>query len=42
MYIYPMKKRKQLANKIAEFYEDIESQRSESQKMRLQTDLEFQ
>ena len=37
-----MKKRKQLANKIAEFYEDIESQRNQSQKMRLQTDLEFQ
>ena len=41
-YTYPMKKRKQLANKIAEFYEDIESQRNQSQKMRLQTDLEFQ
>ena len=42
-HTYPMKKRKQLANKTAEFYEDIESQHSnQSQKMRLQTDLEFQ
>ena len=42
-HTYPMKKRKQLANKIAEFYEDIESQHSnQSQKMRLQTVLEFQ
>ena len=40
---YPMKTSKELANKIAEFYGDIESQRSnQSQKMRLQTDLEFQ
>ena len=41
-YTYPMKKRKQLANKIAEFYEDIKSQRRGDQKIRLQTDLEFQ
>ena len=40
---YPMKTSKELANKIAAFYGDIESQRSnQSQKMRLQTDLEFQ
>ena len=40
-YTYPMKRRKQLAAKIAEFYEDIKPQRRGSQKMRLQTDLNF-
>ena len=43
-YTYPMKKRKQLASKISQFYEDIKSQRQlqPNTKMRLQTDLEFQ
>ena len=40
IYTYPMKKRKQLANKVSEFYNDIKSKRQG--KMRLQTDLEFQ
>ena len=35
-----MRKRKQLASKVSEFYSDIKSQGQG--KMRLQTDLEFQ
>ena len=37
IYVYPMKNRSLLAKKLAIFYEDIQSKRTE--KMRLQTDL---
>ena len=40
--VYIFYEKKKTANKIAEFYEDIECLHSnQSQKMRLQTDLEF-
>ena len=41
VYVYPMKKRSNLARKLEFFYQEIESKR-ENEKMRLQTDLEFQ
>ena len=37
IYVYPMKNRSLLAKKLAIFYEDIQSKRTE--KVRLQTDL---
>ena len=42
-YTYPMKKRTQLALKLANFYADIKSQREleGNKRMRLQTDLEL-
>ena len=39
IYVYPMKNRSLLAKKLRLFYEDIENKRTD--KMRLQTDLEF-
>ena len=40
IYTYPMKKRNLLKKKIEKFYEEVSQKRKE--KMRLQTDLEFQ
>ena len=40
IYTYPMKKRNLLKKKMEEFYEEVSPKRKE--KMRLQTDLEFQ
>ena len=41
VYVYPMKKRSNLARKLELFSQEIESKR-ENEKMRLQIDLEFQ
>ena len=41
VYIYPMKKRLNLASKLEKFYEEINSKRKNSGLLRLQTDLEF-
>ena len=43
VYIYPMKNKSNLARKMELFYKEIELKRQETdEKMRLQTDLEFQ
>ena len=41
VYIYPMKKRLNLASKLEKFYEDIKTKRKNNEVLRLQTDLEF-
>ena len=42
VYIYTMKKRSNLVNKLEIFYREIQPKRRENKRMRLQTDLEFQ
>ena len=42
IYIFPMKNRSNLARKLELFYKEISSIRKNSEKIRLQTDLEFQ
>ena len=42
VYIYTMKKRSNLVNKLEIFYREIQPKRKENERMRLQTDLEFQ
>ena len=42
IYTYPMKKRHLLADKLALFYREIEPKRKDDEKIRLQTDPEFQ
>ena len=42
IYVYTMRKRSNLVNKSETFYKEIESKRSKNEKMRLQTDQEFQ
>ena len=42
IYVYTMRKRSNLVNKLETFYKEIESKRSKNEKMRLQTDQEFQ
>ena len=42
VYIYTMKKRSNLVNKLEIFYREIQPKRRENEIMRLQTDLEFQ
>ena len=42
IYVYTMRKRSSLANKLEKFYQDIQKKRSDNEKMRLQTDQEFQ
>ena len=40
VYVYPMKARKSILNKMETFYEDVKGKR-QGQKTRLQTDQEF-
>ena len=42
VYVYTMRKKSNLVNKLETFYKEIESQRNKNEKMRLQTDQEFQ
>ena len=42
VYVYTMRKKSNLANKLEIFYKEIESKRNKNEKMRLQTDQEFQ
>ena len=42
IYVYTMRKRSNLVNKLETFYKEIESKRVKNEKMRLQTDQEFQ
>ena len=42
VYIYTMKKKNNLVNKLEAFYKEIETKRNKNEKMRLQTDQEFQ
>ena len=42
VYVYPMRKRSNLSQKLELFYKEIESKRIKNERMRLQTDLEFQ
>ena len=42
IYVYTMRKRSSLASKLEKFYQDIQKKRSDNEKMRLQTDQEFQ
>ena len=42
IYVYTMRNRSSLANKLEKFYQDIQKKRSDNEKMRLQTDQEFQ
>ena len=42
VYIYTMRKKSNLVNKFETFYEEIEPKRNKNEKMRLQTDQEFQ
>ena len=42
IYVYPIKNKSNLARKIEIFCKEIEPKRTENEKMRLQTDLEFQ
>ena len=42
IYVYTMRKRSNLVNKLETFYKEIESKRAKNEKMRLQTDQEFQ
>ena len=41
IYTYPMKSRRQIRQRLEEFYEEVESKRK-SKKMKLQVDQEFQ
>ena len=42
VFVYPMRKRSNLSQKLELFYKEIESKRIKNERMRLQTDLEFQ
>ena len=42
IYVYTMRKRSNLVNKLENFYKEIEVKRNKNEKMRLQTDQEFQ
>ena len=42
IYVYTMRKRSNLVNKLETFYKEIEVKRNKNEKMRLQTDQEFQ
>ena len=42
IYVYNMRKRSNLVNKLETFYKEIESKRVKNERMRLQTDQEFQ
>ena len=42
IYVYTMRKRSNLVNKLETFYKEIESKRVKNERMRLQTDQEFQ
>ena len=42
IYVYTMKKRSNLVNKLETFYKEIEPKRAKNERMRLQTDQEFQ
>ena len=42
VYVYTMRKKSNLVNKLETFYKEIESKRNKNEKMRLQTDQEFQ
>ena len=42
VYVYTMRKRSNLYNKLEIFYKEIQPKRNENEKMRLQTDQEFQ
>ena len=42
IYVYTMRKRSNVASKLENFYQDIQHKRSDNEKMRLQTDQEFQ
>ena len=42
VYVYTMRKKSNLFNKLETFYKEIESNRNKNEKMRLQTDQEFQ
>ena len=42
VYVYLMRKRSNLSQKLELFYKEIESKRIKNERMRLQTDLEFQ
>ena len=42
VYVYTMRKKINLVKKLEIFYKEIESKRNKNEKMRLQTDQEFQ
>ena len=42
IYVYTMKARRNLPNKLELFYKEIQKKRPNNEKMRLQTDQEFQ
>ena len=42
IYVYTMRKRSNLANKLEIFYKEIETKRNKNEKVRVQTDMEFQ
>ena len=42
VYVYTMRKKSNLVNKLEIFYKEIDSKRDKNEKMRLQTDQEFQ
>ena len=42
VYVYTMRKKSDLVNKLEKFYKDIDQKRNKNEKMRLQTDQEFQ
>ena len=42
IYVYTMRRRNNLVNKLENFYKEIESKRGKNETMRLQTDQEFQ
>ena len=42
IYVYTMRNRSNLTSKLEKFYQDIQKKRSDNEKMRLQTDQEFQ
>ena len=42
VYTYPIRSRKQIRQRLEQFYEDVESKRKKGKKMKLQVDQEFQ
>ena len=42
VYTYPMRSRKQIRQRLEQFYEDVESKRKKGKKMKLQVDQGFQ
>ena len=42
IYVYTMRKRSQIVNKLEDFYKDISTKRKKNETMRLQADQEFQ